>query len=149
MDVCFHPTRPLVAAGLITGVVETFEFTAAAATAVTSRDVHAESCRAVRFLLDGSGLVSAGVDCSLVVSDAETGARVARVKDAHDAAINRLAMLSETLMATGAWATLRGGDRATAAARLLRPADALPRAPPPQATTTATCGFGTRARGRA
>ena len=57
MDVCFHPTRALVAAGLITGVVETFEYTAAAATAVTSRDVHAESCRAVRFLLAPKSLM--------------------------------------------------------------------------------------------
>ena len=118
MDVCFHPTCPLVAAGLITGVVETFEFTADSAGDVTSREVHAESCRALRFLADGSGLVSTGVDCTLVVTNVETGARIARVAAAHDAAINRLTMLSETLMATGA----RGGQDAThrAAAAQLR-----------------------------
>jgi WD40 repeat protein len=115
MDVCFHPTRALVAAGLITGKVETFSHTAEAAGEVTSRDVHSESCRAVRFLPDGSGLVSAGVDCTLVVTNAETGARIARVAEAHDAAINRLCMLTETLMATGA--RRRRRRRGAAAAR--------------------------------
>jgi len=124
---------------------------------VTSRDVHSESCRAVRFLPDGSGLVSAGVDCTLVVTNVETGARIARVAEAHDAAINRLCMLTETLLATGARRRRRrrgaaaaraihacGGCGATAA-QLTRFA---PRGPP-QATMRVTCGFGTRARARA
>jgi hypothetical protein len=108
MDVCFHPSRALVAAGLITGAVELFPYTATSVGAVVTHALHAESCRSLRFLPDGATLASVGADCALVFADAETGARTGRVADAHAAAINRLAVISQTVLATGARARSRG-----------------------------------------
>jgi WD40 repeat protein len=121
MDVCFHPTRALVAAGLITGVVELFAYTATSAGEVTSHAVHTESCRAVRFLAGGGTLVSGGADSALAFTDVDTGALLARVPDAHAAAINRLTVLSETVLATGAWRLLCGLYSARVALKALEP----------------------------
>ena len=118
MDVCFHPTRPLVAAGLITGIVELFGYTRSAAGDVASHEVHGESCRAVRFLPGGRVLASGGADSTLAFSDAETGALLARVASAHAAALNRLEVVCDTVLASGACAC-------DPCARDVRPAFAL------------------------
>jgi hypothetical protein len=157
MDVCFHPSRPLVAAGLITGAVELFPFTPTAAGAVTAHEVHAESCRAVRFLLDGASLASGGADCALAVTCVETGRLLARVADAHGAPINRLTVLSETVLATGAPRARGRPGMARSRRSHGRPGMArsrvglmqLCRPRCAQATTRGTCGCGTRARARA
>jgi len=111
-DVCFHPTRQLVAAGVITGHVETFDFSPPALGKVVSRPVHAESCRAVRFLPGGAVLASAGSDGLLAFSSVERSKVLTEVKEAHGCAINKLEVLSDVLVATGA----RGARRRLALA---------------------------------
>ena len=103
-DVAFHPSRPLVAAGVISGSVDVFTFTSAACGAVQSRAAHDECCRAVRFNLGGELLVSGGADRKLVLHNVERAKAVATLADAHDAAINRIEVVSDTLLASGAWA---------------------------------------------
>ena len=63
---------------------------------------HATSCRAVRFA-GGNGelLYTASTDQSILAVDVATGAAQARKKDAHDAAINRLAATGPTGLASG------------------------------------------------
>ncbi|PKI67331.1 hypothetical protein CRG98_012280 [Punica granatum] len=90
-DIDFHPSEQLVTAGLITGdLVLLLEVNA-----------HSESCRAVRFISDGKAILSGSPDCSILATDVETGSVVARVENAHEAAINRLVNLTEATIATG------------------------------------------------
>lgn len=103
-DVAWHPSRSLVAAGVITGAVETFLFSDHAVGAVSSHPVHTESCRAVRFQQAGEVLVSAGADCRLAFRSVERAKQLAVVANAHDAAINRLEVVSDTCLASGACA---------------------------------------------
>ena len=103
-DVAFHPSRPLVAAGVISGSVDVFSFIPSACGPVQSRAAHDECCRAVRFHLGGDLLVSGGTDKKLVLHDVERGKSVATLKDAHDAAINRIEVVSDTVLASGTWA---------------------------------------------
>jgi WD40 repeat protein len=62
---------------------------------------HGSSCRAVRFSGDGRLLYTASTDRSLLAVDAASGKAQARKSDAHGDAINRLATLSETGLASG------------------------------------------------
>ena len=62
---------------------------------------HAESCRAVRFSTSGEQLFTASLDKSITAIDTATGAVVARLEGAHPAGINRLATLSDSLLASG------------------------------------------------
>ncbi len=104
-DVAFHPSRPLVAAGVITGALELFEYTPEAVGAVRSHEVHEQSCRAVRFHQSGAVLVSAGADCVLAFRSVESDKQLATITAAHDAAINRLEVVSDTVLASGACAS--------------------------------------------
>eukprot|EP00887_Chlorella_sp_A99_P003259 scaffold9.g3259.t1 len=62
---------------------------------------HSSSCRAVRFGLGGDLLYTASTDQSILALDVATGKPAARKKDAHGAAINRLAAVSEAVVASG------------------------------------------------
>ena len=69
-DCCFHRTEPLAAVGLVSGRVQAFridsskEATTSTATEVLSRKPHKDSCRAVRFTVDGNRLLTASADRS-------------------------------------------------------------------------------------
>lgn len=65
------------------------------------RQAHATSCRAVRFSGDGALVYTASTDESILAVDVSSGAAKARKKDAHDAAINRLATTGATGLASG------------------------------------------------
>ncbi|KAG9457660.1 hypothetical protein H6P81_002168 [Aristolochia fimbriata] len=101
-DVDFHPSSSLVAAGLISGDLLLYRY---AEDSLPQRlwNVHAhdESCRAVRFVDSGRTLVTASPDCSILATDVETGKTVARLEDAHGAALSRLINLAETTFASG------------------------------------------------
>jgi WD40 repeat protein len=62
---------------------------------------HSESARAVRFSPDGSLLVSASADKSLLAVDTATGQPTARKANAHAAGIGRLLFVSDTVLASG------------------------------------------------
>lgn len=126
-DIAIHPTRQLAAAAIITGHVETFDFSPPAVGRLASRLAHDGSCRAVRFLPGGAVLLSAGSDGLLAYASVERGKVQAEVKEAHGCAINKLEVISEVLTASGA------------AAALAR----RPPSPLAQATTRGTCGCGT------
>ena len=111
-----HPSRKLVAAGLITGQLKLFEWgdDDAAAAALGPRAgrqllrqrwsarPHKEgACRVVRFSADGASVFSAGGDRTLQQRDVETNQPTWRIRRASDAPVNALVRLSEVGVATG------------------------------------------------
>ncbi|XP_028769094.1 WD repeat-containing protein 55 [Neltuma alba] len=101
-DIDFHSSDQLVAAGLINGDLHLYRYNPDS-TPVRLLEVHAhtESCRAVRFINDGRALLTGSPDCSILATDVETGSAIARLDNAHGAAVNRLINLTESTVATG------------------------------------------------
>ncbi|XP_028220513.1 WD repeat-containing protein 55-like isoform X2 [Glycine soja] len=62
---------------------------------------HTESCRAARFINGGRAILTGSPDCLILATDVETGSTIARLDDAHEAAINRLINLTESTVASG------------------------------------------------
>lgn len=101
-DLDFHPSSPLITAGLITGDLHLYRYTAGTQPQrVFEIQAHEESCRAVRFINGGSAILTGSPDFSILATDVETGAEIARLDDAHEAAVNRLVNLTETTIASG------------------------------------------------
>ncbi|CAN6834615.1 unnamed protein product, partial [Brassica oleracea var. botrytis] len=100
-----HPSKNLVASGLIDGHLHLYRYDTESSLlfGVRERKVHAhkESCRAVRFIDDGQRIVTASADCSILATDAETGASVAHLEHAHEDAVNTLITVTETTIASG------------------------------------------------
>ncbi|THG12588.1 hypothetical protein TEA_028351 [Camellia sinensis var. sinensis] len=90
-DIDFHPSNPLVTAGLITGHL----------LLLLEAHAHSESCRAVRFINEGRGIVTGSPDCSILATDVETGSAIARLENSHGAAVNRITNLTESTIASG------------------------------------------------
>ncbi|KAK3414752.1 WD repeat-containing protein 55 [Eucalyptus grandis] len=101
-DVDFHPSEQLVASGLITGDLLLYRYgDGSSPEKLLEVRAHGESCRAVRFINDGKAILTGSPDCSILATDVETGSVVARVENAHEAAVNRLVNLTESTIATG------------------------------------------------
>ncbi|XP_017249568.1 WD repeat-containing protein 55 [Daucus carota subsp. sativus] len=101
-DLDFHPSNQLVSVGLITGDLQLYRYAAdSTPQRVFEVSAHKESCRAVRFINGGGAILTGSPDFSLLATDVETGTQVARVDDAHGAAVNRLVNLTETTIASG------------------------------------------------
>ncbi|CAB4286791.1 unnamed protein product [Prunus armeniaca] len=62
---------------------------------------HSESCRSARFINNGHAILTGSPDCSILATDVETGAAVARLEDAHGCAVNKLINLTESTVASG------------------------------------------------
>uniref|UniRef100_A0A1J3F7T6 WD repeat-containing protein 55 n=1 Tax=Noccaea caerulescens TaxID=107243 RepID=A0A1J3F7T6_NOCCA len=99
----FHPSKNLVAAGLIDGHLHFYRYETDSSSIVRERKfrAHKESCRAVRFIDDGQRIVTASADCSIRATDVETGASVAHLENAHEDAVNTLMTVTETTIASG------------------------------------------------
>ncbi|KAK2977151.1 hypothetical protein RJ640_027764, partial [Escallonia rubra] len=90
-DVDFHPSNQIVAAGLITGDL----------LLLLEVHAHTESCRALRFVNEGRAILTGSPDLSILATDVETGSAIARLENAHGAAVNRLVNLTATTIASG------------------------------------------------
>ncbi|XP_054792503.1 WD repeat-containing protein 55-like isoform X1 [Prosopis cineraria] len=101
-DIDFHSSDQLVAAGLINGDLHLYRYNPdSAPVRLLEVQAHTESCRAVRFINDGRALLTGSPDCSILATDVETGSAIARLDNAHGAAVNRLINLTESTVATG------------------------------------------------
>nr|DAD46486.1 TPA_asm: hypothetical protein HUJ06_016423 [Nelumbo nucifera] len=101
-DVDFHPSSSLVTAGLINGDLHLYRYAAdSQPQRLLEIHAHSESCRAVRFIDGGRAILTGSPDCSILATDVETGSVIARLEDAHEAAVNRLVNLTETTIASG------------------------------------------------
>ncbi|OWM66507.1 hypothetical protein CDL15_Pgr013724 [Punica granatum] len=89
-DIDFHPSEQLVTAGLITGDLVLYHFSPLLSSSLP--------CIAE---FNFHPILSGSPDCSILATDVETGSVVARVENAHEAAINRLVNLTEATIATG------------------------------------------------
>ncbi|KAK1299679.1 hypothetical protein QJS10_CPB13g01209 [Acorus calamus] len=98
----FHPSSNLVAAGLISGDLHLYRYGPdTQPQRLFAAHGHEESCRSVKFVDSGRVLLTASADCSILAVDVDTGAVIARLEDAHEAAINRLVTLTETTVSSG------------------------------------------------
>lgn len=98
-----HPSRPLCAAGLLSGQLKLFEYDVAGRSVAQtwSARPHKESCRSVRFSADGASVFSAGVDGTLQQRDLETNQPTWRMRHAATTGINALTLLGDVGIATG------------------------------------------------
>ncbi|GAY40293.1 hypothetical protein CUMW_050790 [Citrus unshiu] len=62
---------------------------------------HEESCRAVRFVNGGQAMLTGSTDRSILATDVETGATIARLEDSHEDAIYSLINVTESTVASG------------------------------------------------
>ncbi|CAK8537259.1 unnamed protein product [Lathyrus sativus] len=104
-DIDFHPSDNLVATGLIDGDLHLYRYspdnTNSDPVRVLEIHAHTESCRAARFISGGRALLTGSPDFSILATDVETGSTIARLDNAHEAAINRLINLTESTVASG------------------------------------------------
>ncbi|KAI4320340.1 hypothetical protein MLD38_033835 [Melastoma candidum] len=101
-DLDFHPSDNLVASCLITGDLLLYRYSDNGnAERLLNVRPHEDSSRAARFVDGGKVILTGSPDHSIVATDVETGSIVARVENAHEAAINRLVNLTECTVATG------------------------------------------------
>ncbi|KAL7192799.1 hypothetical protein ACSBR2_024590 [Camellia fascicularis] len=101
-DLDFHPSNPLVAAGLITGDLLLYRYAAdSPPQRLLEVHAHGESCRALRFINEGRAIVTGSPDCSILSTDVETGSAIARLESSHGAAVNRIISLTESTIASG------------------------------------------------
>lgn len=101
-DFDFHPSNQLVATGLITGDLLLYSYSAdSPPQRVLEVHAHTESCRAVRFINEGRAILTGSPDCGILATDVETGSEVARLENAHGAAVNRLVNLTGSTIASG------------------------------------------------
>ena len=97
----FHPTRPLLAVGLITGQVRIYDCSNKMPSKLISSKPHKEACRDLHFSSDGANIFSVGADQLLHQRDIETNTPVWRKASAHNTAINAVTPLAEMGVVTG------------------------------------------------
>ncbi|KAG8368451.1 hypothetical protein BUALT_Bualt15G0046800 [Buddleja alternifolia] len=101
-DLDFHPSTNVVAAGLITGQLLLYRYAAESQPQrLLEVNAHTESCRTLRFVNEGRAIITGSPDCSILATDVETGASIARLENSHGAAINRIVNLTESTIASG------------------------------------------------
>ncbi|PQQ04885.1 WD repeat-containing protein 55 [Prunus yedoensis var. nudiflora] len=101
-DIDFHPSQQLVTTGLINGDLHLYRYTSdSVPERVLQVHAHSESCRAARFINNGHAILTGSPDCSILATDVETGAAIARLEDAHGGAVNKLINLTESTVASG------------------------------------------------
>ncbi|KAF7134385.1 hypothetical protein RHSIM_Rhsim08G0026000 [Rhododendron simsii] len=109
-DIDFHPSNPIVAAGLITGDLLLYRYAAdSPPEKLLEVNAHSESCRATRFINDGQAIVTGSPDCSILATDVETGSTIARLENSHGwefqgylmDAVSRIINLTDSTIASG------------------------------------------------
>ena len=102
-DVGFHPNSQVFVAGLITGDVEVWERDAArdAARKLKTVRCHDAACRTLAFVNDGALLLTGSSDRSILATDVATSKPLARLTNAHKAAVNRIVSIDAHVVASG------------------------------------------------
>ncbi|XP_078601473.1 WD repeat-containing protein 55-like isoform X2 [Branchiostoma floridae x Branchiostoma japonicum] len=101
VDINFHPSKPLIAAGIITGDVTLHSYASSANTLVRTFKHHKKATRAVAFSKDGNSLITSCKDKSLQVVDVETGKVSQCFSEAHPSPVYCQLVISDRLLATG------------------------------------------------
>eukprot|EP01114_Cavostelium_apophysatum_P019492 TRINITY_DN6300_c0_g1_i2.p1 TRINITY_DN6300_c0_g1~~TRINITY_DN6300_c0_g1_i2.p1 ORF type:complete len:396 (-),score=111.35 TRINITY_DN6300_c0_g1_i2:82-1269(-) len=109
MDIEFHHLEDVIAVGLINGEVLLYKL---GETDVVPQLIHKSycgvdpnslnnSCRSVRFSLDGKYMLTGSSDCSLSVVDLAQGKMVFSVPQAHDNSISAMMLYGDSMLVTG------------------------------------------------
>ena len=102
-DISFHPSMPFMAAGLINGRANLYQYSTTPgvpSSLVLSCDNHTSSCRGVEFDPSGNALYTVSSDGNIVCLDGE-GRVLWKREEAHDDSINKLTCMQENCFATG------------------------------------------------
>ncbi|GKV08901.1 hypothetical protein SLEP1_g20472 [Rubroshorea leprosula] len=99
----FHPSNPLAAVALINGDLHIYGYNSndSSLQRLLNVNAHSESCRSVRFINGGQAVATGSKDCSILATNVETGATIARLENAHENAIYKLINLTESTIASG------------------------------------------------
>ncbi|RHY83508.1 hypothetical protein DYB35_001344 [Aphanomyces astaci] len=99
-DLDFHPSRNVVAAGMIDGKVQAYTYTPEGNTCVLSLNHHQDACRVVMFSEDGSALYTGSSDKSIRAYDVNGGVLWAEL-NAHLNPVNQLHSISNNVFTSG------------------------------------------------
>jgi WD40 repeat protein len=101
-EVDFHPNQPLLAAALITGAVELWNYSKERKnTKHHSASLFPAACRGVQFTESGSCIYAISADNSWKIYDIESQQTLLTKKDAHTSSINKCLILRDNLFITG------------------------------------------------
>ncbi|KCV71817.1 hypothetical protein H696_01235 [Fonticula alba] len=104
MEILFHPTHDIIAAGLVNGRVEIHKY---ASDGSENQQLHAlnhhrrASCRALLFSDDGRFLFTGSTDRTLQAVDVESGQVMLRQAQAHREPINLLHRINDHMIVSG------------------------------------------------
>ncbi|CAK4736802.1 unnamed protein product [Aphanomyces euteiches] len=99
-DLDFHPTGNIVAAGMIDGKVQAYQYSPEGNTSVLSLNHHQDACRVVMFSEDGNALYTASSDKSIRAYDTHGGVLWAEL-NAHLHPVNQLHRISNNIITSG------------------------------------------------
>ncbi|KAG0266412.1 WD domain repeat-containing protein 55 [Actinomortierella ambigua] len=102
-DFAFHPSQDIIATGLITGHINCVKYAPGKGNneVMWSTRPSKKSVRGLAFSHDGAGLFTVTKDGSIGALDVNTGNVLIKKPDAHEAPINAVRLLTETVLATG------------------------------------------------
>lgn len=100
-DISFHTGENLLAASDINGDIMIFSYTDKEAEKKSTLEIHTDSCRSIEFSHDGDLLLSGSKDMSLAIHDVATEKLVRLFETAHEEPINKVAIISENIFASG------------------------------------------------
>ncbi|KAI9056357.1 WD40 repeat-like protein [Trametes sanguinea] len=101
-DLAFHPNRPVVFTGLLTGHIKAFGYDEQGNhDAKFSVRPSKKSCRTLAMSADGAHIWAAGKAKAIHILDVESGEMVDTRAGAHDAPVNRMRRLTPNLFASG------------------------------------------------
>lgn len=100
-DISFHPDQNLIAAALIDGEIDIFEYSNQANLLRKKLKIHKRNVRSIEFSKDGRTLLSSCTNSSLKMTDVETSKVVFKALKSHPSPLYKVKPMTEHLMATG------------------------------------------------
>lgn len=101
VDLSFHPSNDLLAAGTMTGDVLIYRYSVDECELMNTVEIHSKAIRSFEFDGDGQQFYSASKDRSIMITNVETGKFVREYSQAHEQSISKLLVIDERLFATG------------------------------------------------
>lgn len=101
VDLSFHPSEDLLAAGTMTGDVLVYRYSVDECELMNTIEIHSKAIRSFEFDGDGTQIYSASKDRSIMITNVETGKFVREYSQAHEQSISKLLVIDANLFATG------------------------------------------------
>ncbi|XP_055295710.1 WD repeat-containing protein 55 homolog [Sitodiplosis mosellana] len=101
VDLSFHPTEDILAAGTISGDAVIYKYSVDGNVLANTLELHVKAIRDIEFNHDGNVLYSASKDRSILMTDMETGKFIRCYEQAHEQPVSQMNVFDENLFATG------------------------------------------------